>query len=44
MANVNYHRCFPTTIGQFRYHPVDFDEKNMIEYIVKTKKKTQIPY
>ena len=39
MANVKYHRCFPTTIGQFRYNPVDFDEKNMVEYIVKTKKK-----
>ena len=42
MANVKYHRCFPTTIGQFRYHPVDFDEKNMVDYIVRTVQKIKI--
>ena len=42
MANVKYHRCFPTTIGQFGYYPDDTDKKNMVEYVVKSKKNLKI--
>ena len=38
MANVKYHRCFPTTVGQFAYYPDDMELKDMDSHIKISKK------
>ena len=38
MANVIFHRSFPTTIGQFAYYPNDQEKKDMETHIQITKK------
>ena len=38
MADVKIHKCFPTTIYQFEYHPSIDDYKNMETHISETRK------
>ena len=38
MANVKYHRSFPTSIGQFAYYPDDLEKRDMETHIQMTEK------
>ena len=38
MANVKLHKCFPTVISEFSYHPDIVLQEQMVDYIKKTRK------
>ena len=38
MANVKLHKCFPTVISDFSYHPDIVLQEQMVDYIKKTRK------
>ena len=38
MANVKMHKCFPTVISEFSYHPDIVLQEQMVDYIKKVKK------
>ena len=38
MDDVKFHRCFPTTIGEFSYYPDDIEMKDMEHHITIRKK------
>ena len=38
MDDVKFHRCFPTTVGEFSYYPDDTETNDMIYHIAARKK------